>query len=153
MIFTGLFALFVSNSFLITMMHYNVEAVGKLSGGMVFLPWLRGSFMPQGILVRKWMVLWLVWYVFSLHVGSPIIPLFALSFSIFVFQLYWKQPEDCPLSLSFAFGFWLWSTFFFKQAGNSGNIWSHLIPLVPGFTGAWAGAGLYFGILQKFRYH
>jgi len=37
-IFTGFFALFVSNSFLITMMHYNVEAVGKLSGGMVFLP-------------------------------------------------------------------------------------------------------------------
>jgi len=38
MIFAGFFALFVSNSFLIAMMHYNVEAVGKLSGGMVFLP-------------------------------------------------------------------------------------------------------------------
>ena len=37
-IFTGFFALFVSSSFLITMMHYIVEAVGKLSGGMVFLP-------------------------------------------------------------------------------------------------------------------
>lgn len=44
-------------------------------------------------------------YVFSLHVGSPIIPLFALGFSMFVFQLYWKLSEDFPLSLSFAFGF------------------------------------------------
>lgn len=37
-ILAGFFALFINNSFWITMIHYNVEAVGKLSGGMVFLP-------------------------------------------------------------------------------------------------------------------
>lgn len=51
---------------------------------------------------------------------------------MFVFQLQKEQPEDLPLSLSFAFGFDFGQLFLFipfKQAGNSGSLWSHLVPI------------------------